>query len=171
MREYKTNLLAVQEMHLTQEDVDNIHDLYGTRLKVIFSQGDNHRAAGVAIVINKERSMSTAIEEFEIIPGRALLACIPWHGDLLLTILNVYAPNGPAENETFWKELKQKFATENPPRPDLMMGDFNKVEDAVDQLPAHLDHTGATQALHELRSMPHLKDGWRAYRGDRKSVV
>ena len=169
MRESKTNLLTVQETHLTQEDVDNIHDLYGTRLKVIFSQGDNHRAAGVAVVINKERSMSAAIEEFEIIPGTALLARMPWHGDLLLTILNVYAPNGPAENETFWKELKQRFATENLPRPDLMMGDFNIVEDAVDQLPAHPDHAGATQALYELRSMLRLKDGWRTYRGNDKA--
>ena len=42
MKESKTNLLFLQEAHLTQEDVANIHDLYGTRLEVVFSQGENH---------------------------------------------------------------------------------------------------------------------------------
>jgi len=169
MKESKINLLTVQETHLTQEDVDNIHELYGTRLRIIFSQGDNHRAAGVATVINKERTMHTNIEEYELIPGRALLTRIPWHGDNLVTILNIYAPNDHLENEAFWKELKQKLMTRNIPRPDLMMGDFNIVEDAIDRLPAHQDHLGATQALHELRSMLRLEDGWRGYKGNEKA--
>jgi exonuclease III len=169
MKESKTNVLTVQETHLTQEDVDNIHDLYGRRLKILFSQGENPRAAGVATVINKERSMSMNLEEVEIVPGRALLVRMPWHGDLLLTILNIYAPNDRTENEAFWRELRQKFATMNIPRPDLMMGDFNVVEDAIDRLPAHQDHIGATQALHELRSLLRLEDGWRKYRGNDKA--
>ena len=169
MKESKTNLLMVQEAHLTQEDVDNIHDLYGTRLRVVFSQGDNHWAAGVAIVINKERSMSSNIEVFEVIPGRALLTRMPWHGDLLLTTLNIYAPNDHSDNEAFWKELKRKFATENIPRPNMMIGDFNLVEDAIDRLPTHLDHAGATQALYELRSMLRLEDGWRKYKENEKA--
>src|ERR1700683_5656178 len=83
MRESRMNLLMVQEAHLTPEDIDNIHDLYRTCLKVIFSQGNNHRAAGAAIVTNKECSMSVNIEEYELIPSRALLACIHKHNDLL----------------------------------------------------------------------------------------
>src|SRR5882724_5877052 len=98
-------MLTVQEAHLKQEDVDELHNLFGTRLKILFSQGTNHRAAGVAIVINKDRSMHEHIEEYEMIPGRALLAWIPWHGDLLLTVLNIYAPNNHTESEAFFKEL------------------------------------------------------------------
>jgi len=56
MRESKINMLAVQEPPQVEE-VDDLHNLFGTRLKILFSQGTNHRAAGVAIVINKDRSM------------------------------------------------------------------------------------------------------------------
>jgi len=56
---------------LEQEEVNDLHNLFGTRLKILFSQGANHRAAGVAIVINKDRSMHENIEEYEMIPGRA----------------------------------------------------------------------------------------------------
>ena len=171
IKESKINMLAVQETHLRQEEVDDLHNLFGTRLKILFSQGANCRAAGVAIVINKDRSMHENIDEYEMIPGRALLARIPWHGDLLLTVLNVYAPNNHAESETFFKELKLKFETETFPLPDLMMGDFNIVEDAVDRLPAHTDHEGATQALYDLRTLLGLKDGWRQYNGNDKGYT
>jgi len=50
-----------------------------------------------------------------------------------------------------------------------MMGDFNLVEDAIDRLPAHQDHAGATQALYELRSMLRLEDRWRKYKGNEKA--
>ena len=125
----------------------------------------------MAIVINKDHSMHENIEEYKIIPGRALLARIPWHGDLLLTVLNIYAPNNHTEIETFFKELKLKFETETLPLPDLMMGDFNIVEDAVDHLPAHADHEGATQALYDLRTLLGLKDGWRQYNGNDKGYT
>jgi len=37
-------VLAVQEAHLTQEHVDNLHTLFGKRLQVHFSQGPNANA-------------------------------------------------------------------------------------------------------------------------------
>ena len=76
--------------------------------------------------------MHEDIEEYELVPGRALLAKVPWHGDLLLTVLNIYAPNNHAESEIFFKNLKLQFETKTLPLPDLMMGDFNLVEDAID---------------------------------------
>ena len=161
MWESKINLLTIQEAHLKQEDVDDLHNLFGTCLKILFSQGTNHRAAGVAIIINKDRSMHKNIEEYEMVPGRALLAQIPWHGDQLLTMLNIYTLNNHTESEAFFKELKLMFETKPLPLPDIMIGDFNIVEDAIDRLPAHEDHEGATQALYDLRSLIGLKDGWR----------
>ena len=112
--------------------------------------------------------MHVNIEDFELIPGRALITRILWHGDNLLTILNICAPNNHLENEAFWNELKQKLVARNIPRLDLMMGDFNIVEDAIDRLPPHQDHLDATQALYELRSMLCLKDGWCGYKGNEK---
>ena len=157
MRESKINVLAIQEAHLRQEEVNDLHNLFGTCLRIILSQGPNHRATGVALVINKDRSMDRDTEEYEMVPGRALLARMPWHGDTLLTILNIYAPNNHAESKTFFKDLKTKFEMKAYPLPDIMMGDFNIVEDAIDRLLAHDDHEGATQALYELRSLLGLK--------------
>jgi hypothetical protein len=74
-------MLAIQEVHLNQEDVDDLHNLFRTHPKILFTQDTNCRAVGVAIIINKDCSMHKYIEEYEMIPGRALLAGIPWHGD------------------------------------------------------------------------------------------
>src|ERR1700683_5382550 len=86
-------------------------------------------------------------------------------------VLNIYALNNHTESETFFKELKLKFETKTFPLPDLMMGNFNIVEDAIDQLPAHVDHEGATQALYDLRALLRLKDGWRQHNGTDKGYT
>ena len=96
---------AVQEAHLTQQHVDNLHQLFGKCLQIHFSQGPNFNAQGVAIVLNQELTNIKGIRKWDIIPGRAMLMTLPWHADLLLTILNVYALNAHNENQKFWKEL------------------------------------------------------------------
>jgi len=70
-----------------------------------------------------------------------------------------------------FKELKLKFVTKTFPLPDIMMSNFNIVEDAIEQLLAHLDHEGATQALYDLRALLGLKDGWRQYNGNNKGYT
>jgi hypothetical protein len=49
LRDTRTGIIALQETHLTEESVNEIHNLFGLRMKVIFSQGDNPRAAGVVL--------------------------------------------------------------------------------------------------------------------------
>jgi len=56
---------------------------------------------------------------------------------LLLTILNVYAPNTPTENEKFWRDLAESLDSQLIPYPDILVGDFNMVKDAIDRLPSH----------------------------------
>jgi hypothetical protein len=104
-------------------------------------------------------------------PGRALLAQIPWYGDLLLTVLNIYALNDHAKSEAFFKDLKLKFKTRTFPLLDIMMGDFNIIEDAIDRLPAHGDHEEATQVLYNLRTLLRLKDGWCQYNSNDKGYT
>jgi hypothetical protein len=109
LRDTRTGIIALQEAHLTEEVVNEIHTLFGSRMKVIFSQGDNPHAAGVAFIINKDISIHQGIITHELIPGCALLISVPWHSNLLLTILNVYAPNTPSENEKFWQDLSDSL--------------------------------------------------------------
>jgi exonuclease III len=124
--------LAVQEAHLTQEHVNDLHKLFGKCLQIHFSQGPSINAHGVAIVLNRELTNIHEIQQQDIIPGRAMLLTLPWHSDLTLTIMNVYAPNAHGENQQFWKTLESKWVEMDLPFPDIMLGDFNIVEDAID---------------------------------------
>ena len=42
MKESKINLLTIQEAHLRQDEVDDLHTLFGTWLQIRSSQGENH---------------------------------------------------------------------------------------------------------------------------------
>jgi len=169
MREQRLGVLAVQEAHLTQEHVDSLHTLFGKRLQVKFSQGPNANAQGVAIVLNKELTNIKGIEQQDIIPGRAMLITLPWHSNLSLTILNIYAPNAHSENHTFWESLDLEWTRQGLPVPDIMLGDFNLVEDAIDRLPTHTDPHTAVMSLDNLRNKFQLQDGWRITNPDTKS--
>ena len=163
LHDERIGIIVLQEAHLTEGIVDEIHNLYGTRMKVLFSQGDNQRAARVAFVLNKDLAIHRGTTLHEIIPGRALLISIPWHVNLMLTILNIYAPNAPSDNENFWKQLLLAFNTNPFPYPDILLGDFNVVEDTIDRLPSHNDNTNTREALFEFRSQLELIDGWRTF--------
>jgi hypothetical protein len=150
VKENRIGVLAIQEAHLTQGYVDDIHRLFGKRLQIHFSQGTNPNAQGVAIVLNREMTNIHNIKQQDIVPGRAMLLTLPWHLDKTLTILNIYAPNGHSENQLFWETLQGMWTNLNLPPPDLMLGDFNLVEDALDRLPSHGDPPPAVNALDSL---------------------
>jgi len=161
MREQRIGVLAVQEAHLTQDHVDNLHTLFGKRLQIHFLQGPNTNAQGVAIVLNKELTNVKGIDQIDVIPGRAMLITLPWHSDLSLTVLNIYAPNSHTENQTFWETLNSEWDRLDLPIPDIMLGDFNIVEDALDRLPSHTDPHHPVDNLDNLWTKFQLKDGWR----------
>ncbi|KAJ7469428.1 hypothetical protein FB451DRAFT_1091550, partial [Mycena latifolia] len=94
---------------------------------------------------------------------------IPWHGDSKLTVLSFYSPNDPAENAQFLDLLESK--TRNLPKPDMVLGDFNMVEDAIDRLPHHKDPSAVTEAMMRLKAKLHIQDGWRQTFPDTKGYT
>ncbi|KAI0338731.1 DNase I-like protein [Trametopsis cervina] len=173
LREERTAILAIQEAHLDQAYVDQLLTLFGARLSIHFSAspGRERTAHGVAFVINKDRLDASQISSVDIIPGRAILLKVVWHKGTILHILNVYAPNVTSQNALFWEELTEKFSSNSFPRPDIILGDFNVVEDAIDRLPARNDPVRATSALYDLHSMLGLVDGWRTENPHEKSYT
>ena len=162
MRDNGIGILAVQETHLTDELVDQFHNLFGNRLSLLHSPDPTTRnARGVAIVVNKQMINTRDIKTKTIIPGRAILATIPWHETQWINILAVYAPNTPRENREFWTNIKSATEESQSLRPDVMLGDFNVTEDALDRLPSKQDDENTTSALRELRLRHNLVDGWR----------
>ncbi|KAI0072921.1 DNase I-like protein [Panus rudis PR-1116 ss-1] len=163
IKEERIGVLALQETHLTHDRVCSLRAQYGRRLEIIYSPDPTEpsQRAGVAIVINKDLANIKGISSTVIVPGRALLMQLPWHKDLKLSILAIYAPNNSSDNASFWNDIFNFWNTSQEPRPTIMLGDMNLVEDAIDRFPPHSDDANATMALRDVKSRLNLTDGWR----------
>ncbi|KAJ7252020.1 Endonuclease/exonuclease/phosphatase [Mycena rebaudengoi] len=171
MRDKRVGIASIQETHLRPEDVDDIHKLFGKRLQVYASADPVNPtgARGVAIVVNKEISNIEGITCQVLHPGRALRLTIPWHGNSILNVVAVYAPNDSAENARFLEEINDKL--KGLPQTDVLLGDFNMVEDGLDRMPHHRDPANVTTAMLELKSTLRLQDGWRQTFPDTKAYT
>jgi hypothetical protein len=104
MRDGRMGVLVVGETHLNSEQVDEIETSdYGRRPKIFDSIDiENPNAKGVAIVLNREITNAEGIDLRRLIPGRAILTVLPWHGKLTHTVLGLYAPaDSMEENRAF----------------------------------------------------------------------
>ncbi|KAL4255512.1 hypothetical protein AB1N83_014246 [Pleurotus pulmonarius] len=164
MRENKYGIMVLQETHMDEEREANIQNLFGRRLVIKASADPTspRQRAGIAAVLNRGEFDAEHAKVEEIVPGRAILIKATIHNGKTLTILGVYAPNSASENAKFW-DIIRLFFIENPNerRPDLMLGDFNVVEDAIDRQPAHMERNSATEALDKLKIELRVRDGWR----------
>ena len=124
-----------------------------------------HTRGGVTVVINKQKLPTSNITTHEIIPGHALLVCVPWRENITLNVLAVYAPNRDmTENAQFWNDLMEQWANPDTrlPNVNILLGDFNVVETAIDRSPPHPDAEAAVNALWNLKTTLGVSDGWRA---------
>jgi exonuclease III len=163
---------VITEAHLDQERLDGLHRIHGKRLKIFHSEYPITRnGRGVAVVLN--RALTTVdpgdINIVEIVPGRAILINTVWYESERLSALGVYAPNEPANNRNFWEDIHAFFASpdnQHHRKPDLILGDCNVVEEAVDRYPRPNEEQqarwqGAVDALDSLKLFLGLSDGWR----------
>lgn len=129
-------------------------------------------AREVAIVLNREITNVNGVKIHNLIPGRALLAVVPWHGDKTLTILGLYAPaESDDEKISFWNCLTEMWMTIDLPVPDAVGGDFNVVPEAIDRLPHRTDSEAVVNAyLRFIRTLD-LKDGWRLSNPEKKDYT
>lgn len=161
VREDRIGLLCLQETHLSADDSDTVKKLYGRRLAIWNSPSTTASSQqGVAIVLNREL-VDTANVHFQVlVPGRAALLRLHWHAEKRLTVLNVYAPNAPRDNAAFWQLLLSMAERGKYQTPDILAGDFNIVEEAIDRLPAKEDNIAAVTSFRDLLRRFHLHDGW-----------
>jgi ribonuclease HI/exonuclease III len=164
MKTRRIGILAVQETHLTPEDVEDLMGLHQRRL-IILNSADPERptqSAGVAFVVNREVVHTDDIEVEVLIPGRAMLLGITWREGQRLTVLNVYAPNDKLAQIAFWDKLHDAWGGGRARRkPDFMMGDFNAVEDPIDRAPARRDDARVVNSMRDARTAMGLVDAWR----------
>lgn len=133
MRNRQIGILAAQETHIMDEVESNFKELFGRTHRLVHSPDPETRnAKGVAFVLNRGMVYADNIKINILVPGRALMIVIPWKGDRWLTILNIYVPNDLRETREFWTTIRDGLYTTNLAKPDIMLGDFNLVEDALD---------------------------------------
>ncbi len=169
MRDNRIGILLLQETHLTEDRKATIHKMFARKIKVFFSAHPDAptQKEGVAIVLNARFLNTADATATEVVPGRALQISVQCQGGDTRNILCIYAPtsNGVDERRRFYKEVR-KFYEENPdiPRPHLMAGDFNNVEDKVDRLPVNEEPDPSIIDLDDLKVTLGLMlaDGWRA---------
>ncbi|KAJ8502105.1 hypothetical protein ONZ51_g163 [Trametes cubensis] len=159
IREKKIAILAVQEAHLNQDRVTTLNDVFGRNMVVVHSAdpANGTGARGVAFVVNKRVIKKPDFTVRDLIPGRAMLLEIAWTSRRKLTLVNVYAPNVTSENAEMWRRLEAMRLS----GVDIMLGDFNLVEDSLDRLPMKTDPGEAVNALMELKRVWRMSDGWR----------
>jgi ribonuclease HI/exonuclease III len=164
MRDEGLAVLVLQETHLTEDRKDELERLFPKLLILASYDHENPSGrAGIAVVIHKDKMLTEEITVNEIRRGRAMMVQTKWHSsEQNLTILAVYAPNDGAESENFFIEIKNFLETNNQlGSPDVMLGDFNVVENAIDRLPMHSDREKTVEALEAITDKYNLLDGWR----------
>ncbi|TFY82529.1 hypothetical protein EWM64_g1481 [Hericium alpestre] len=163
-------ILAIQETHLNAATADDLGRFFTKRL-LIHNSPDPDRpgaSAGVAFVLNKDIIVTDDYTITDLVPRRATMLSIDWHGSGCITLLNIYAPNDPKKHPKFWLDIETARTTAGLPRPNFLLGDFNLVEDALDRAPAHVDDKNTVKALVDFRTHLTLQDTWRHLNPDTK---
>ncbi len=168
MSEQRIGALLLQETHLMEERKAGIQKMFSKRIRIFFSANPEAptQREGVAIVLNSRYLNTSEAKMTEIVPGRAIQVAIPCLGGNVRQLLCIYAPtsNGTTERKLFFREV-QEFYSGKPdfPRPHLMAGDFNNIEDHIDRLPINEGPDASTIALDDLKIELGLMlaDGWR----------
>ncbi|KAJ7195745.1 Endonuclease/exonuclease/phosphatase, partial [Mycena pura] len=167
-------ILIVTETHMSTSQALEITDSYmNKRLKLFnYEYPDDPATKGVAIVLNREITNVTGVKIHYLIPGRAMLAVIPWHGTRTITVLASYAPTeSDDEKVKYWDTMCSLWLTLDLPVPDVAGGDFNLVTSPLDRLPHRAELDAVVNAYMRFVRLLELKDGWRSINPDKKAYT
>ncbi|KAI0041810.1 DNase I-like protein, partial [Auriscalpium vulgare] len=164
MRASHIGVIGLQETHLRDEHVQSIKQLH-ERQFTLFNSCDPDSpgaSAGVAFALNRSLVRTDECALHVLVPGRAAILTMTWHHNLRLTILNVYAPNDPGPQATFWTQVLDAWRLSGLPAPDFFMGDHNIVDNANDRAPPRAEDATALEAFRTLCLALNVQDAWRS---------
>ena len=166
MKRRRIAVLGLQETHPNGEMQETVGRRFRNSLHVVHSADPENPSTtgGVSIAVNKSMVNTKHVTHQVIIPGRAIMVKIPWNGSDELSIVNIYAPVKNTEKADFWKLLLRTIEEDMNLQPDIVLGDFNLVENPeIDRLNNRrgTDPQAARDALSELTVELNLTDGWR----------
>ena len=158
----RLTILCVLKSHSDNPQIERLNSQFGPNLNFIHTHDRDHaHSGGIIIVTNLNKIQRPPSNIVEIKAGRAISYTINWPENTQTNILTMYAPNPPHENAALWNQITN-YTRENPATtPNIVLGDFNMVEDPKDRLPQHPDAMSNVEALQELKSEIRITDGWR----------
>jgi exonuclease III len=130
MREQKLGILIITETHMLSAQALEIEESFMSKHLKLFNYKypDNPATKGVAIVLNREITNTEGVKIHYLIPSKAILAVVLWHGTRTMMILGLYAPTESDEEKiNDWDALCNLWLTTNLPVPDAIGRDFNVV--------------------------------------------
>jgi exonuclease III len=174
MHEQKIGIMIVSETHMSVAQALEIENSFMSKHLKLFNYEypDNPAAKGIAIVLNREITNTEGVKIHYLIPGKAILAVVPWHGTRTMTVLGIYAPTESDEEKiSYGNTLCDLWLTTDLPVPDAIGGDFNLVSDAIDRLPHRTDSDAVVAAYLRFTRLMEVKDGWRQTNPDTKAYT
>jgi ribonuclease HI/exonuclease III len=167
IRDRRIGILALQETHLDDKELELLRRTYGRRLIIINSappdEEDVTASAGVAFVLNKEVIETSEYSVTEVIPGRAALLSMTWRDNQKISVLNVYGHNQTIDQREQWETIEKYWERNNVTKPDFVVGDFNIVEDKLDRAPMNdsYENQVTLEAFIKMRETLGVEDAWR----------
>lgn len=160
IRENKIAILALQETHLDEENVETIKTCFGKSFTLLHSSDPQtpRTKAGVAIAINKALIPVNDTHLHILVPGRAMMIQLKWPENNPLSIINIYAPVKKHEQPEFWATIETERRESHLPCPDFLLGDFNLTEDALDRAPPKHNNRQAADTLRDIRLLWEIQD-------------
>lgn len=160
MRSTKTGIVGLQE---TYQCAENLAGAERANAKVwAFPNEGTAHSAGTGFIVHRDgipAGLTRGNFQHKIlIPGRLDVLSWQW-GSEFFTVANVYAPNNHQPALTLFKEITEKLKRR---RVDMILGDWNHVEHAVDRQPkGQKSPQDIRDALKDLRVKLGVEDSWR----------
>ena len=159
LKSNQIDMAMLSESHITDDQIIRLTDRYPTL--GFYSNAPRGNQLGVtAIILNFRKIPRESISIYykdEI--GRSLgIKCKIEGSKSFKHILGVYAPNADTDSVEFFNQLSE---TDGLLRADIVLGDFNKVEESVDRCPPRTEEPRVLRALRAIKEPRNLLDGWR----------
>ena len=166
MKKHQIAILGLQETHPCDEMEETISRRFRNTMHIVHSADPEapNTTGGVSIAIQKSLIDVKNVSHRTIVPGRVIMAEFPWNESDQLRVMNIYAPAKNAEKTNFWKSLLEIIERDESLQPDVVVGDFNLVENPeIDRLrnSGRADPQTAREAMSEFNVELNLADGWR----------
>ena len=152
----KITLLIVQETRVNDQLIDKIKAENPNI--TIWNSGDHSNKEGIALIGLNKNMLEIKVEQETIIAGRLNVYTVTMFSENI-KILAIYSPNELTQKVAFWKEIRELSKTEL--KPDLVIGDFNFVENPLDRFPVRKEENRLMKVFREVRTNWQLEDGWR----------